>query len=180
MGKIREFGEWTKHFVVHNVLHADDPPHRLAMGVAIGSFVTFLPIMGIQMVAVVVFAWVLRANKIVGTPIVWISNPATFIPIYYSCYRVGLQIMAVEAKSWAWWQGFVKPPDGWWNMVRFYWDRIMEIAGPLWLGCLVVGLVFAIPSYFASFWVIRAYRLKRWGQLVPPSESEATELEGGE
>ena len=85
--------------------------------------------------------------------------------------------MSVEPKTWEWWQGFVDPPKGWWNSVQFYWFRVVEIAGPLWVGCLVVGLAFAVPSYFASLWLIRAYRLKRFGQLVPPEKTDEEEAE---
>ena len=78
----------ARKFIYHNVLHADDPPHRLALGAAIGVFVAFTPTVGLQMMLTVSLAWLLRANKVIGLPVVWISNPATLVPIYYSCYVV--------------------------------------------------------------------------------------------
>ena len=45
--------------------------------VAVAMFITFTPTVGLQMILSVFFAWLLRANKAVGIPIVWISNPAT-------------------------------------------------------------------------------------------------------
>ena len=69
-------------------------------------------------------------------------------------------------------------------MVTFYWSRLMEIATPLWIGCLVVAAAAAIPTYYGVYYVVRWYRLKRWGQLIPPGAEdplpgEAAHLAGG-
>ena len=98
------FYSWrVRRFVLRSLLHTDDPPHELALGVAIGVFVTFTPTVGFQMVLTVFLAWLLRANKAVGVPIVWITNPATIIPIYYSCYVVGRSMLQWESVGEAWW-----------------------------------------------------------------------------
>ena len=67
-----------------------------------------------------------------------------------------------------WWAQLAKPPQGLWERVSFYWSRVMEIAAPIWVGSLVLGLVVAIPTYYAVYYAVRSYRLKRWGQLTPP------------
>jgi len=163
----------SRQFVYHNVLHADDPPHRLALGAAIGVFVTFTPTVGLQMMIVVFLSWLFRANKVVGLPIVWISNPATIVPLYYSCYVVGRIMLGWQPVPDNWWHHLGHPPAGLWDTITFYWSRLMEIAIPLWLGCIVVGLLLAYPTYYGLYYAIRAYRLKRWGQLRPPSAVSA-------
>jgi uncharacterized protein (DUF2062 family) len=155
----------------HNVLHADDPPHRLALGAAIGVFVMFTPTIGFQMMISVFLAWLLRANKAIGVPIVWISNPATIIPIFYPCYLVGRTMLRWERVSETWWKQIAHPPPGWWPAVVFYWSRFLEIALPLWLGGIVVGILLAYPTYYIVRKIICSYRMRRWGQLVPPSAS---------
>ena len=82
-----------RDFCVYRILQANDPPHRLALGIAIGTFATFTPFIGLQMVLCIFLAWVLRAKKAVGIPIVWISNPVTIIPIYYPCYALGCMLL---------------------------------------------------------------------------------------
>lgn len=153
-------------FVVHQVLHAHDPPQRLALGIAVGVLVGFTPTVGIQMPLCFFLAWLLRANKMVGLPLVWISNPATMVPMMYCCYLVGRRMLNLDAVSYAWWEELTHPPsvDRW----QFYWDRLLQIALPLWLGSLVVGGLAAIISYYISFWLICSYRLRRWGHLMPP------------
>ena len=47
---------------VYKLAREKDPPERVALGLALGIFVGFLPIMGIQMAVVSLFALPLRAN----------------------------------------------------------------------------------------------------------------------
>jgi uncharacterized protein len=168
----------ARTFVYRRILHADDPPHRLALGGAIGMFVACTPTIGFQMIISVFIAWLLRANKAIGVAVVWISNPATFVPIYYFCYVVGRTMLRRETVHHRWWAELAHPPPGWWDGIAFYWSRLMQIAVPLWVGCIVVGVLTAYPTYYILYVTIRAYRLRRWGQLVPPS-ARTRELERG-
>lgn len=173
--RLRLIRRRVRRFVIHSLLHADDPPHRLALGIAIAMFVTFTPTIGLQMVLAVCLAWLLRANKVVGIPIVWISNPATAVPIFYLCYRVGRTILGTAGVGAAWWAELMHPPSGWWEHVSFFWHRFMEIAAPLWVGSLVVALVIGYLSYYVSYYAIYGYRMRRWGQLLPPAQMRPTE-----
>lgn len=158
----------VRHFLFHSVLHADDPPHRLALGIAIGVFTTFTPTVGLQMMIVVFLAWLFGANKVVGIPFVWITNPATIIPIFYSCYRMGQVFLGRPNVGLGWWAKMSERPERWWPRVHFYWDRFMEIATPLWIGSLVIAFVLGYISYYVSYYAISGYRMRRWGQLMPP------------
>lgn len=157
-----------RRYVMHNVLHADDPPHPLALGVAIGLFVTFTPTIGLQMLLVMFLAWALRANKVVGIPIVWLSNPATFVPIYLPCYKVGQMLLSSDPKDRDWWRGLHHPPAGFLAKTEFYWTSIWEIITPLTVGCLVVATVLSTVGYCVSYSVIYTYRMKRFGSITPP------------
>jgi uncharacterized protein len=158
----------TQHYVVHTVLHADDPLHRLALGIAIGIFVTFTPTIGAQMAIVVFLAWLLNANKLVGVPLVWISNPVTFVPIYYPCYWLGQKLLDLPDKNAAWWHTLHTPPTGRTAALHFYYGKIIEIILPLTVGCLIISTLLAVAAYYFSYFAIRTYRVRRWGQLVPP------------
>ncbi|HID78552.1 MAG TPA: DUF2062 domain-containing protein [Planctomycetaceae bacterium] len=147
-----------RHLLLHTILHVDDPPHRLALGVAIGMFMAFTPMVGLQTVLVLLFTWLLRANKVVGLPLVWITNPATIVPIYYTCYVIGRVILGGDAIGTQWWSEMAHPPSGWITMFRFYWSRLLEVAEPLWAGCLLVSSVVGLLSYVAVYSVVRWYR----------------------
>ena len=153
----------VRRFMLVHVLHANDPPHQLALGAAIGVFVAITPTVGVQMALVLLLSWLLRANKVIGLPIVWMTNPATIVPIYYSCYLVGRKMLGLPGIGRSWWeelQGF--------HDFAFYWKKLLEVALPLWLGCLVVAFAMAYPTYYFMYFLVRQYRLKRWGQLIPP------------
>ncbi len=162
-----------KRFLFHQVLHADDPPHRLALGAAIGMFVMATPTLGMQMVIVVFLAWLLRANKVVGLPVVWISNPATCVPIYYPCYWLGRFLLDRPSIPRAWWGDLARPPEDWAEAVAFYWNKFMDIALPLWTGCVIVGLVCGYLTYVIIYYSVAAYRMRRWGQLTRPRKDKA-------
>lgn len=181
--KVKQYWKLVRDFCVYKVLHADDPPHRLALGIAVGMFVTLTPLIGFQMLISVFLAWLLRANKLVGIPLVWISNPFTIVPIYYPCYLLGCVLLGEEAvnERWdelsaAWHQLISDPATTWGAKVRFWWEGFMEFVAPLCLGCLVVGLVMGVLSYYVSLYAIRAYRLRRWGQLMPPKLTPVDEV----
>jgi len=165
------FPSWRKlrEYVVVRLLGADDPPHRLAMAVALGVFVAFTPTVGLQMVLVMFGAWLLKANKAVGLPVVWISNPATMVPIFGFCYFIGRSILGLDPIGQEWWAELKTPPDGWWNAMSFYWSHLMAIAGPLWLGSIVTATVLAVPTYYLIYIAIRSYRLRQWGALKRPA-----------
>ena len=138
-------------------------------------FVTFMPAIGLQMVLSVFIAWLLRANKLVGVPLVWISNPVTIIPIYYPCYLLGCKLLGTAAASddWArveaaWQEAQGAASVTWLEKAQFYWNSILDVIWPLCAGCLVVGLTAGVLSYYISLFAIRSYRLRRWGQLMPP------------
>ena len=181
--KVCQYWKRAKDFCVYRILHADDPPHRLALGIAVGMFVTFTPLIGFQMMLSVFLAWLLGANKLVGIPLVWISNPFTIIPIYYPCYRLGCAMLGEKVVSSKWsslgteWKELLADPATTWTVkVRFWWEGLMDFIGPLCLGCLVVGTFFGIASYYLSLIMIRSYRLRRWGQLMPPNLTPIEEV----
>ena len=130
----------TERFFIYRVLHVDDTPHRIALGVAVGVFVAWTPTVGFQMILTIFLAWLLRANKLVGVPFAWISNPFTLIPIYMWCnYNVGRLLLP----------GDYPRPDFDAVVVtgtfheRFLalWNSTVHVFEPLWLGSIVVGLL---------------------------------------
>lgn len=151
-------------FVVHHILHTDDTPSRIARGVAIGVFMAWLPLLGLQMMLVLGLSFIFRANKVVGLPIVWISNPFTLGPIYYPSYLLGsamlkLQPVSVEdlerrfaAVSYLPWAGRLK------ELADLLFGGIFY---PTFIGSLVVGAVMAVGSYFLTVRAVKRHRQKR-------------------
>ena len=165
-----------KRFFVLRVLHANDPPHVLALGFAIGVFVAMTPTIGVQMVIAAAIAAAFRANKILSMAAVWISNPVTLVQIYYFNWRVGqyfIDTSLVSGESNVQRQiaritesigglsnlfFHVLDKDFWSEVLRLVWALGVE----LWLGSFIVGAACALPSYLILRWAITLYR-----QYVP-------------
>lgn len=177
--RFRLYYSRVRRFVLYRLLHTDDPPYKLAMGVAIGVFLTFTPTIGLQMALCVAFAWALRANALVGIPIVWISNPLTFVPIYYPLYLLGASIVGVEPVGQQWFTDLVEhSPEGWWAGVKHFANELLSVAGPLWTGCLVFATLTAVPSYYITYYAIWGYRMRKWGSLTPPGSRRSKDTDG--
>ena len=166
-------GSWgrVRRFLVQRILGLSDTPHRIAWGVLLGFLVAWTPTIGFQIAIYVTLATLLRANKVAGIPILFISNPATAVPLYYGCWRVGAWLVhlgqpveeadaaraALEAKVDA-----LLAPGGPGLLEGRFWERLGEVAlalgGEVWLGSLVLGLLTGVPAYFLTYWGVREYR----------------------
>lgn len=160
-----------RRLLFHHVLHADDTPHQIALGVGIGVFIAILPLVGIQMMVAVAIAAALRANKAVCVPLVWITNPVTMGPIYAGCWSVGAFLTGTNPSSAL--EGFladVHAMQGWNHVFEAdFWSALfhlmLNVGTDLWIGCAAIGLLLAIPSYVVSRALISSHREKRLALL---------------
>ena len=160
-----------KRLLVHNVLHADDTPHRIALGVTIAVFIAFLPLVGAQTVIAVGIAALLRANKAVCVPIVWITNPITLVPIYSGCLALGRFVMPDSEKTdqalsnlteaMSFWQAEFWTRFTDWAFWRGTLEMLVGLGVELWVGCVIVGGVGAAIAYPLSRWGVGRYRERR-------------------
>mgnify|MGYP001817505855 CR=1 FL=1 len=121
-------------------------------GLWLGLVIGLMPIPGQTLIAVL-GALFFRVNLPVAAITVWISNPITFVPIFYLAYRIGaallnLPIEATPAElSWEWLgQG-----------IAVNWK-------PLFFGSIVMAVSVASTVYllFSFFWhVSTVYRYRR-------------------
>ena len=161
----------AREFLVSRVLGLEDTPHRIAWGMLLGTIVAWTPTLGFQIGIYLAFATLLRANKISGIPVLFISNPVTAVPLYYFCWRVGHAIMhggqgseaegleiigyleaagGAEGVEW----GQLATAEFW----QTIWGTLVAMGSELWIGSLVIGVVSSIPAYFLTRWAIAAYR----------------------
>ena len=109
-------------------------PARRARGLAAGVFCGCFPFFGLQMILSVGVATVVRGNPLLAAAGTLVSNPLTYVPLYWFNYLVGQRLLGpgssdteVEdiSRSTLWAQG--------WDFT----NRIM-------LGSVVVGAVLAL------------------------------------
>jgi len=153
-----------KGFVVW-LMMLNDTPHSIAMGVAVGIFIGLTPTVGVQMLLVVAVSLFIRCNRTVGCAMVWLTNPLTMVPIYFANYMVGTWVLRIaplkidvfgrkitDAFHHVYWHERLSA------MVRAMGRLALDLAGPLWLGSVLVGGLLALPAYFVVRKGVVAYR----------------------
>lgn len=125
---------------------------EMAGGAAIGMFVAWLPIFGIQSYVCLALAALLKKNPLMAVLVSWLNNPLTALPMYGLCFWLG---------RWFY------PGD-----VRFDLSSMTltaaVVAGrdliiPLVIGGVILGLLSAAVGYFVC---LRYYDVLRslWNQ----------------
>ena len=156
------------------LLHLDDSAHRIALGAAVGMFIAMTPTIGFQMLLVLFLLWFIPGNRAAGLPIVWLTNPATLVPIYYFNYRVGVGLLGEPAgvNMEADWNRVVSTvpvlprlltsPVSWfsdmWTWLGRLWNAMTDIMPQLWLGSAIVGLVSSLIVYALMVSLVNVYR----------------------
>lgn len=79
---------WVRYQYLR-VMRLNATPYSIAMGMAVGIFTGFLPIVPLQTTLTVLLCLPLKGNPVVGFMGTWISNPFNWVPFYYFLYIVG-------------------------------------------------------------------------------------------
>ena len=167
-----------KHVIVHRILGVADTPHRIAWGVLLGFVIGWTPTIGLQIVLYVATATLLRANKISGVPVLFISNPFTAVPLYWFAWKVGRFVLhgggtgesatfaavraVLETPELSFWEGVLSAE--FWSAIT---DMLIAMGLDLWVGCLLMGFATGIPGYFLTRWGVQAYRRARGSDVEP-------------
>ncbi len=163
----------AKRFIKFRIIHVDDSPHRIALGVSLGLFTAFLPLLGLHTIIAFMLAFVTRANKAVSILCSWISNPLTVIPIFVPSYIFGRAIVGIfreplppdthqvaeileRSFSFSSLIAAVSSSDFWKEMASLFGEIGLELT----TGCLVLGTTFAVVFYFATYNMIIVHRKK--------------------
>lgn len=149
--------------LIKPVIDSKDDPQKIALGAGVGMWVALTPTVGVQMTMVVILALIPRLNFNIPVAIamVWISNPLTMVPLYFSMYKLGILLQGVPGVSFSEFEAIflafvdsLKTND---SFVKSFWEGIVglfrvgvDIAVPMWLGALVIATVISIPTYLLT------------------------------
>ncbi len=122
----------------------------VAGGVAVGLFVSWVPV-PLQMLLAAVLAAVLRVHVPVSVVMVWFTNPLTFAPLLYAAWRSGSMILGKPV--------FAEP-------LSFSTYSILDKAGQAW-PTLLAGMLFcaalsAVIGFTVTMLVWRIHAIRRW------------------
>lgn len=116
----------------------------------IGLFWTVFPTL-FQTIPGTACAILARANLPLTLLLVWLTNPITFPPVLYGCYRFGQWLLGI-------------PPNEvdfefTWQSVETHMEGIWQ---PLFAGSLTIGAALGLVGYFATNILWRWNTARRW------------------
>jgi uncharacterized protein (DUF2062 family) len=105
-----------------------------ARGLAAGVFCGCFPFFGLQTILGVGLASVIRGNHLLAAAGTWISNPFTYVPLYWFNYQLGCWLLG--------------PGHGWTSLAvleqRGIWELGWSFSSRLILGSTIVGLITSV------------------------------------
>jgi uncharacterized protein (DUF2062 family) len=128
------------------VMLKNSEPRMVALGAAIGVFVSVLPCIGFQMVLAILIATALGANKLAATAFVWVSNPLFF----YMDYAIGkalldaLHVTTTGPAALSWYD--------------FAGQLAKNLFLPVLVGSPIFGLLCGLLTYIVGVHVVTFYR----------------------
>ncbi len=142
----------TRYFT-KRVLRVSARPYAVAMGCAVGAFVSFTPFVGLHFILTFLIAWPLRGNLIAGAIGTAVGNPLTFPFIWMATYKVGHMMMHGEAEP---------PPERLaHDLLHKSFDQLWPLIKPMTLGAIPLGLVAGAIVYFLVYNAVSTYQLAR-------------------
>ena len=137
-------------------------PRAIAGGFALGAFLALTPTFGVQIPLVLVLATLLNLNRPAAFATVWITNLATFAPLYTFNYWIGSFLWSGPSAAEVY--GALQEVAGRLVKVGVLEIReqikiLMEIGRdifiPLWIGSIIVGTIVAFLIYVLSMVMLR-------------------------
>jgi hypothetical protein len=151
-------------------------PHEIALGCALGAFVSITPLLGVQTLLAMILAFALRASvpaAMVGT---FVGNPLSWPFIWVSTYLTGLQMIglegsfdpsAVQRNIQLLWRALLDPsPQILDATLSLFWPLLW----PMLAGSLPIGLLTAAIVYYVSRNAVRGWRLRIMKRTLAAAE----------
>jgi uncharacterized protein (DUF2062 family) len=137
-------------WIVESVKKLPGDPHYVAMGMAIGVFVSITPTMPFHTVIAIALALVLRGSKAAAAIGVWFCNPLTAPLFYLGSYKTGVFVF-----------GKLAPFNIKYESVLELMKLGMNATMAMIAGGIILGILPGIAAYFITRKIITKIRLRR-------------------
>ncbi len=138
IGKMQRKNNYREFIDRFKKLQGD--PHYVAMGMAIGIFVSITPTIPFHTVIAITLAFVLRGSKPAAAIGVWFCNPVTASIFYLASYKVGMLILGKSA-----------PFDVKYESVL----ELMKLGTDVTIAMIIGGAILGILPGIAAFFITR-------------------------
>lgn len=127
-------------YTAKRIMRLRSSPHSIALGVAIGVFAAFNPLLGLHTVLALALAWVLGGNLIAAALATWAGNPLTYPLIWAGTFELGSVLLGNAAG-----EGQGAYGARWsWHHLSSVWEPLLK---PMLVGSIPLGIVTALVAY---------------------------------
>ncbi len=135
--RIQKFISW--------LWNQEGSPSQRALGFGVGIFSGCFPFFGLQTLMGVVLAKIFKGNTILAAFGTWISNPFTYVPLYYFNYRLGSLILNKDKKIVDF-SNIIT--NEWWSQGWYLSSRLM-------MGSVCMGLLTGIVGGLCLYYLLK-------------------------
>jgi uncharacterized protein (DUF2062 family) len=129
-------------------------PHYVALGMAIGVFISVTPTIPFHTVIALALAFILRGSKAAAAIGVWFSNPIT-IPLFYKgSYDLGISILGNSA-----------PFSTEYKSILELLKLGADVTIAMMTGGVILGILPAIAAYFITRRIFIKLRLRKKSKI---------------
>ena len=152
--KIRHWAKRTKAL--------NGEPRYVAMGMAVGIFVSATPTIPFQTIIAVALAFIMRGSKAAAALGVWLSNPITFPVFYLASYKIGAFLFGISTDTDI--AGQTTP-----DLLKLGFDISLAAI----TGGVIIGIILAIGAYIITYKIVRKIQSReKRGQKAEDSKQK--------
>jgi uncharacterized protein (DUF2062 family) len=148
----------------HRLRRLSATPHSIALGLATGVFMGFNPLIGLHIIVSAIICTVIGGSILAAAIGTFVCNPLMCPLMMIGNFKVGSFLLDGGSSEIPFeaprldWSLLLTEPSGFLEAV---WSSIEPIFMPLLLGSSVLGLMAAVPVYFAARAAIESHRQRR-------------------
>ncbi|MFW6077592.1 MAG: DUF2062 domain-containing protein [Hyphomicrobiales bacterium] len=156
-------------YLWHRVTRISATPHTIALGVAIGAFVSFTPFVGLHFLLAAALAVALGGSILASALGTAVGNPLTFPFIWLASYNLGALLLGYRQRS----RIRIELPDDMLLLVftepgtvwRAFWSAVDPYIIPMTVGGIPLGLACGVAVYVIARSAVAGYQHRRQARM---------------
>lgn len=150
---------WAQ-YIWYRIHRIQDTPHKIAIGLAVGVFVTFTPYMGLHFILAAICAWMFGGSIIASAIGTFIGNPFTFPFIWLMTYNLGNTLIGVDTTEEFTYELTFSTI---FHHPGYFFDHLLL---PMTLGGLIIGAIVGMMFYWPVLRFVQSYQERRRARLL--------------
>jgi uncharacterized protein len=159
-------------YIWHRVARISASPHTIALGFAIGAFVSFTPFIGLHFIIAALMALLLGGSIVASALGTAVGNPLTFPFMWLATYNLGALLLGYRQRT----RLLIELPDGMLLLLftepgefwRAFWAGVGPYIVPMTVGSIPLGLACGLAVYFIVRSAVAGYQRRRQAKLSKP------------